>query len=114
MARTCDWLVSDDASPLVRLGGEMFDVRGVLRTPHREADFGALPDLLRPAVGRLGLTDYEKAFCPDPAADIFEMRGIDRARGAMVVVRPDQYVGAVLPLDGTAGLAAYLAAATGR
>jgi phenol 2-monooxygenase len=35
------------------------------------------------------------------------MRGIDRDRGCMVVVRPDQYVAHVLPLDGHAELAAY-------
>ena len=35
------------------------------------------------------------------------MRGIDRARGCMVIVRPDQYVAHVLPLDGYAQLAAY-------
>ena len=31
--------------------------------------------------------------------DIFDLRGIDRVKGAMVVVRPDQYVSNVLPLD---------------
>jgi phenol 2-monooxygenase len=35
------------------------------------------------------------------------MRGIDRDKGCMVVVRPDQYVAHVLPLDGHAALAAY-------
>ena len=35
------------------------------------------------------------------------MRRIDRERGAMVVVRPDQYVANVLPLDGYEQLAAY-------
>jgi phenol 2-monooxygenase len=35
------------------------------------------------------------------------MRGIDRARGCMVVVRPDQYVAHVLPLDAYVELAAY-------
>ena len=39
--------------------------------------------------------------------DIFDMRSIDRARGCMVVVRPDQYVAHVLPLDAYAELAAY-------
>ena len=43
----------------------------------------------------------------DPKADIFAMRGIDRSAGCMVVVRPDQYVAHVLPLDGTAALAAF-------
>jgi phenol 2-monooxygenase len=35
------------------------------------------------------------------------MRGIDRKAGCMVVVRPDQYVAQVLPLNGFAALAAY-------
>ena len=39
--------------------------------------------------------------------DIFTMRGIDRERGCMVVVRPDQYVAHVLPLDGYEQLAAF-------
>ena len=39
--------------------------------------------------------------------DVFTMRGIDRKVGCMVVVRPDQYVATVLPLDDFAALAAY-------
>jgi phenol 2-monooxygenase len=35
------------------------------------------------------------------------MRGIDRTVGCMVVVRPDQYVAQVLPVDGYGQLAAY-------
>jgi hypothetical protein len=31
--------------------------------------------------------------------DIFDMRGIDRDRGCVVVVRADQYIAHVLPLD---------------
>jgi phenol 2-monooxygenase len=60
-----------------------------------------LPSLLLPRKGRFGLVDYEKAFAPDlkNAADVFELRGIDRDNGAAVVVRPDQYVANVLPLD---------------
>ena len=49
-----------------------------------------------------GLIDYEKVFTPglDGDGDIFDLRGIDRGLGALVVVRPDQYVSLVLPLDG--------------
>ena len=36
----------------------------------------------------------------DVDKDIFDLRGIDRGAGALVVVRPDQYVSLVLPLDG--------------
>jgi phenol 2-monooxygenase len=48
-------------------------------------------------------------FCPDlkGGPDIFAMRGIDRDKGCAVLVRPDQYVAHVLPLDGHSELAAY-------
>ena len=68
-----------------------------------------MPELLRPRKGRHGLIDYEKLFCPDPAADIFDLRRIDRERGCLVLVRPDQYVAHVLPLDGAASLRAFVA-----
>jgi phenol 2-monooxygenase (NADPH) len=31
--------------------------------------------------------------------DIFVLRGVDRAKGALVIVRPDHHVANVLPLD---------------
>ena len=62
-----------------------------------------------PARDATGLRDYEKMFCPDLKGghDIFDLRGIDRAAGRMVVVRPDQYIAHVLPLDAYAELAAF-------
>ena len=54
--------------------------------------------------------DYEKAFCADPAAgDVFDVRGIDRVTGCLVVVRPDQYVAHVLPLDAAGELGSFFA-----
>ena len=66
--------------------------------------------MLLPRKGRFGLIDYEKAFTPDlrNGPDIFDLRGIDRARGAMVVVRPDQHVANVLPIDAHDALAGFL------
>ena len=60
-----------------------------------------MPPLLLPRKGRFGLIDYEKAFTADikNGPDIFVLRGVDRANGALVVVRPDQHVANVLPLD---------------
>jgi phenol 2-monooxygenase len=43
-----------------------------------------------------------------PAEDIFDIRGIARD-GAVVVVRPDQYVAHVLPLSATGELAEFFA-----
>jgi phenol 2-monooxygenase (NADPH) len=88
----------------------VIDVRAVFQQPHRELAVDTLPPLLLPRKGRFGLVDYEKAFCPDLKAgpDIFELRGINRAEGAMVLVRPDQYVSNVLPLDAHDELTAFL------
>jgi phenol 2-monooxygenase len=117
VARLCNWLEHDAASPLRRHGapGEdvdaVIDTRAVFQQGFRELDFVALPTLLRPHVGRYRLCDYEKAFCADPnhGQDLFDARGIDRAAGCIVVVRPDQYVGHVLPLQARDELAAYFA-----
>ncbi|WP_322028935.1 FAD-binding monooxygenase [Paraburkholderia sp. J76] len=85
----------------------VLDLRAVLQQPHREVRVESLPDLLLPRKGRYGLVDYEKAFTSDASADIFDARGIDRERGALVVVRPDQYVAHILPLDAYAELRAF-------
>lgn len=106
IAGLCRWLDDDPASPLRRYSpveadvDAVIDLRAVFQDHHRDLETDGLPALLLPTKGRLGLIDYEKVFCPDLGAgpDIFDHRGIDRAEGALVVVRPDQYVAAVLPL----------------
>lgn len=85
----------------------VIDLRAVFQKPHRDMNVEGLPALLLPSKGRFGLRDYEKAFCPSPRSDIFDMRGIDRRQGAVVVVRPDQYVSAVLPLLAVHALSAH-------
>jgi phenol 2-monooxygenase len=88
----------------------VFDVRAVFQQYHRDLAPTDLPSLLVPRKGRYGLVDYEKAFAPDSrSGDIFDLRGIAREQGALVVVRPDQYVAHVLPLDAYAELAAFFA-----
>jgi phenol 2-monooxygenase len=111
----CDFLASDK-SPIIRCtpaGAEpdsVIDVRAVFQQGHRDLAVSSVPAVLLPRKGRFGLTDYEKAFCPDPAAgDVFDLRGIDRESGCLVVVRPDQYVAHVLPLDATGDLASFFA-----
>lgn len=117
MRALCDFLERDAASPVRKFtsaGADIdavIDVRGIFQQGHRELEIGGMPSLLRPAKGKFGLTDYEKAFAPDlkGGRDIFDMRGIDREQGCLVVVRPDQYVAHVLPLDGFGELSAYFA-----
>jgi phenol 2-monooxygenase (NADPH) len=85
----------------------VLDLRAILQQPHREVDLAGLSAILLPRKGRHALIDYEKVFTSDAATDIFGERGIDRERGALVLVRPDQYVAHVLPLDAYAELKAF-------
>jgi phenol 2-monooxygenase len=115
VATLCDWLENDPASPVRRhtAPGEdadaVIDVRAVFQQAFKALDYSTMPSMLRPHVGRYGLCDYEKVFCVDAkrGANIFAMRGIARDAGCMVIVRPDQYVGHILPLDARGDLSAY-------
>ncbi|MCA1426244.1 FAD-binding monooxygenase [Bradyrhizobium sp. NBAIM16] len=111
----CNFLAESRKSPIRRytpVGADIdsvIDLRAVFQQDHRELAIEAMPPMLLPSKGRYGLYDYEKMFCPDLKSghDVFTMRGIDRAAGCMVVVRPDQYVATVLPIDYFAGLASF-------
>ncbi|WP_198964056.1 FAD-binding monooxygenase [Bradyrhizobium sp. Y36] len=113
--RLCNFLAESRESPIRRYTSRnsdidsVIDLRAVFQQDHRELALEAMPPMLLPSKGRYGLYDYEKMFCPDIKSghDVFTMRGIDRRAGCMVVVRPDQYVASVLPLDDFAGLASY-------
>ena len=108
-----DWLETDPASPVVNHTRRdedidaVIDLRAVFQDTFDRLSYGDMPSLLKPTKGKFGLQDHEKAFCVDHkgAGDIFDMRGIDRQKGCMIVVRPDQYIANVLPLDGFAELA---------
>ncbi|MEV8273811.1 FAD-dependent monooxygenase [Microbacterium sp. NPDC077184] len=88
----------------------VFDVKVVYPGRFEDIDVTSVPELFLPRTGPLGLTDWEKVYAAAPSswttADIFAERGISAA-GAAVVVRPDQYVAAVLPLSATEELAAF-------
>ena len=111
----CQFLASD-ASPISRFtpaGAEpdaIIDVRAIFQQGHRHLDVDKMPPVLLPRKGTFGLVDYEKLFCPDPnVTDIFDERGVDRANGCVVLVRPDQYVAHVLPLDAHQSLTEFFA-----
>ncbi|MBF6348691.1 MULTISPECIES: FAD-binding monooxygenase [Nocardia] len=109
-----EWLVTAPSSPLLAHTPEgadldaWFDVKVIYQQPHAEVDLSKVPTVFLPKVGPFQLTDYEKVYATEPADDIFTARGISRD-GAVVVVRPDQYVAHILPLDATADLADFFA-----
>jgi len=113
-----DFLGASPSSPILRFtpkGADVdsvIDLRAVFQQAHLDLEADELPAMLLPRKGRFGLVDYEKAYCPDlkSGPDIFDLRGVDREQGAMVIARPDQYVANVLPLDAYEALAAFFGA----
>ena len=99
-----NWVNENEASPVKRFtpadGDEngVFDIKAIYQQGHHDFELFDAPELFFPKVGKYPLTSYEQVYATLPKEDIFEGRGISRD-GAVVVVRPDQYVAAVLPLD---------------
>ncbi|WP_426738637.1 FAD-binding monooxygenase [Plantibacter sp. 2H11-2] len=117
-AELAAWLQDDPESPLRAVpdgvrADDWFDVKIVYQQRHTDIDLGTVPPVFLPRVGPFDLIDYEKVYARHPDVDIFAGRGVDRA-GAVVVVRPDQYVAHVLPFTATAELAAFFDGAMGR
>ncbi len=115
-SRAAAWC--DAVAPIVArsapAGGDLdavVDVRAVTQASWQDLEVGDVPPLLRPTTGRLGLTDYEKVFSSvtPTGDDVYDLRGVSREEGAVVVVRPDQYVAHVLPLDATDELGEFFA-----
>lgn len=88
----------------------VFDVKAIYQQRFDDIDITRVPEIFLPKTGPLGLTDWEKVYAAAPtawsAADIFKERGLSRD-GLVVVVRPDQYVAAILPLNATDELTAF-------
>jgi phenol 2-monooxygenase len=100
-----NWVERSLMSPVNRftpLGGQqdaLFDIKVVYPQPFKEFDISMVPRIFVPRTGPFELLDYEKVFGTSLTSSIFEERGIDPTKGAVVVVRPDQYVATILPLD---------------
>ncbi|MGQ7244991.1 FAD-binding monooxygenase [Salinicola sp. V024] len=113
----CKFLCESSDSPIRRYtpsGADIdsvIDVRAICQQSFRKLSLDVFPAMLWPRKGRYGLHDYEKVFCPDlkSGQDIFDMRAIEREKGCMVIVRPDQHIAHVLPLDAHEELAAFFA-----
>jgi 2-polyprenyl-6-methoxyphenol hydroxylase-like FAD-dependent oxidoreductase len=111
----CDFLLNSSKSPLklfTKAGSDIdsvFDVRGVFQQSHHSLAVTNLPSLLFPPKRRYGLRDYEKAFSSldDVKQNIYSMRSVNKESGCLVVVRPDQYIAQVLPLNGTEELTKF-------
>ncbi|MBG6085374.1 FAD-binding monooxygenase [Zhihengliuella flava] len=111
--RFADWLTTAPQSPLAATPAgasddAFVDVKVIYQQPYDSIDLNDVPEAFRPKVGRYRLTFLQKVFGTGMDTDIFAARGISRS-GAVVVVRPDQYVAQVLPLDATDQLGEFFA-----
>ena len=117
IAKLCQFLQHDPHSPLQKYSFDgadldsLIDLRAVFQPHHRDLALEKMPRLLLPHKGKYGLIDYEKIFCPDfkSGKDVFDLRGIDRQTGALIVVRPDQYVAGIMPLQAWDTLTTFFA-----
>ena len=110
-AQLIHFLAKSESSPVIKYTPEgtdidsVIDVYGVFQ--QRDLAIEEIPGFLWPAKGKYGLNDYEKVFHADQDNDIYALRGIDRSRGCMVIVRPDQHIANILPLNAQTELSAF-------
>lgn len=105
-------LLHDPRSPFVQFRKEGDDISTLIepnviyQSEYTTFTCPEVPEIFRPPVGELGLDYWEKIYSVIPENNIFDLRGISKD-GAVVIVRPDQYVAAVLPLNDFEGICAY-------
>ncbi|KAI0339685.1 hypothetical protein BDW22DRAFT_1361261 [Trametopsis cervina] len=87
---------------------KMFDILAISSQPKDKLNYVDLPAVLRPHWSKV-LSDDTDMFSRTGGKG-YEAYGIDTENGAVVVVRPDGYVGMVAPLDGIRDLNEYFAA----
>lgn len=102
-AAFAQWWADDETSPRVKYtpaGGDedaIFETKVVYQQDYTLVEPGDVPEAYKPAKVPYGLIDLNQIFAAGHGRDIFRDREISRD-GAVVVVRPDQYVAAVFPL----------------
>ena len=106
-----DFLANDASSPVLKYTPKGADIDSVIETyavfQQQDLSMCDLHDYLWPAKGKYGLRDYEKVFHSQNGNDLFDLRGIDRNSGCVVIVRPDQHVASILPVAACAKLSEF-------
>lgn len=111
-AEFAHWWANDPDSPRVRFtpaGGDedaIFDTKVIYQQDYTLVEPGKVPDAFMPVKVPFGLVDINQVFASGHGRDIFRDREIS-IDGAIVIVRPDQYVAGVLPLDAREVLASF-------
>lgn len=97
------WWATDAASPRLRYtpgdgdDDAVFDTKVIYQQDYTAFDPSDVPKAFKPVKLPFGLEDTGQVFASGHGRDIHRDRGISQ-EGAIVVVRPDMYVAAVLPI----------------
>ncbi len=108
------WWLNDAESPRTKytpLNGDtdaVFDTKVIYQQDYTEVEPGHVPAAFKPLKTPFGLIDVNQIFASGHGRDIFRDREIDQA-GAIVVVRPDQYVSGIFPLSAREELKVFFA-----
>lgn len=85
-----------------------FEIQVVFQQYYRDFEVTDVPPIFRPRTGKFSVELWENIWAAHPSdgQDIFDARQISR-QGAIVVVRPDQYVGGLFSLSEVGELEKY-------
>ena len=89
------------------LPSSLFETKVIYQQSYCSFDVSQVPAIFKPKRGKFQLTDVEQVFGTLKGDDIFDKRSIS-IDGAVVVVRPDQYVGGIFPLNETTQLEGFV------
>lgn len=97
--------VIERVTPEGRKGSEVIDTVAIHCAKRDEVEIFDFPEILRPVDAKRGV-DYDKIWVDedqeldqDCDGKAFDKWGVDRTKGAVVVMRPDQYIGWIGELE---------------
>ena len=106
-----DFLANDASSPVQKYTPKDSDIDSMIDTyavfQQQDLSMHDLHDYLWPAKGKYGLRDYEKVFHSQDGNDVYDLRGIDRSSGCVVIARPDQHIASILPVTAHVELSGF-------
>lgn len=111
-AEFATWWAENASSPRVKFtpqGGdddEVFDTKVIYQQDYTLVEPHDVPRAFKPFKAPFGIEDINQIFASGHGRDIFRDREISE-QGAIVVVRPDQYVAGVFPITAHGEIAAF-------
>lgn len=96
-------------TPAVADDDAVFDTKVVYQQDYTQIDPNRVPAAFRPVKMPFELVDVNQVFSAGHGRDMFRDRDISRD-GAIVIVRPDQYVAGIFPLNAREEISTFFAA----